>query len=121
MADGILFFAGWSPGGEDDPENAMPDVRLAAQGPGQEQATRPYLAKKPRRHSKDFFDNQDQNKDGSITRDEWDTILKFMNEGKNSAFALKPGGTGDVTESHVLWKQTKGLPYVPSAIVYRGQ
>jgi hypothetical protein len=48
-------------------------------------------------------------------------ILKFMNEGQNSAFALKPGGSGDVTESHVLWKQTKGLPYIPSAIVYRGQ
>jgi outer membrane protein assembly factor BamB len=44
-----------------------------------------------------------------------------MQEGKNIAFALKPGGTGDVTASHVLWKQTKGLPYVASAIAYRGQ
>jgi len=68
-----------------------------------------------------FFDNQDLNKDGKITRDEWDTILKFMSEGKNSAFALKPGGTGDVTTSHVLWKKTKGLPYLASALVYRGQ
>ena len=40
---------------------------------------------------------------------------------RNSAFALKPGGSGDVTETHVLWKQTSGLPYVASAIVYRGQ
>jgi len=40
-----------------------------------------------------------------------------MAEGKNSAFALKPGGTGDVTTSHVLWTKTKGLPYVPSAIL----
>jgi outer membrane protein assembly factor BamB len=68
-----------------------------------------------------FFDNQDMNKDGQITRDEWDAILKFMSEGKNSAFALKPGGKGDVTESHVLWKKTKGLPYIASAIAYRGQ
>ena len=59
-----------------------------------------------------FFDNQDANKDGKITRDEWDTILKFMAEGKNSAFALKAGGSGDVTKSHVLWKKTRGLPYV---------
>ena len=68
-----------------------------------------------------FFDNQDANKDGKITRDEWDMILKFMSEGKNSAFALKPGGTGDVTTSHVLWKKTKGMPYIPSALVYHGQ
>jgi outer membrane protein assembly factor BamB len=68
-----------------------------------------------------FFDNQDANKDGRITRDEWDTITKFMSEGKNSAFALKTGGKGDISESHVLWKKTKGLPYITSAIAYRGQ
>ena len=68
-----------------------------------------------------FFDNQDTNKDGKITRDEWDAIIKFMSEGKNSAFALKPGGTGDVTTSHVLWKKTKGLPYIASALVYGNQ
>jgi len=44
-----------------------------------------------------------------------------MSEGKNSAFALKAGGSGDVTTSHTLWKNTKGLPYVASAILYRGQ
>jgi outer membrane protein assembly factor BamB len=47
--------------------------------------------------------------------------MKFMKEGENSAFALKPGGDGDVTESHVLWKRTKGLPYIASALIYRGQ
>ena len=39
---------------------------------------------------------------------------------KNSAFALPPGGTGDVT-NRMRWKQTKGLPYVASAIVVGGQ
>src|SRR4051812_15502345 len=70
---------------------------------------------------KGFFDAVDANKDGKVTREEWDTVLKFMAEGKNSAFALKAGGSGDVTGSHVLWKQTKGLPYIPSALAYRGQ
>jgi outer membrane protein assembly factor BamB len=44
-----------------------------------------------------------------------------MSEGKSSAFAMKAGGSGDISESHVLWKHTKGLPYVTSAIVYHGQ
>ena len=70
---------------------------------------------------KDFFDSMDENKDGKITRNEWDAVLKFMAAGKNSAFAVKPGGAGDVTKSHVLWTKTKGLPYIPSAIAYRGQ
>ena len=68
-----------------------------------------------------FFDNQDTNKDGKITRDEWDALAKFVAEGKNSASALKAGGAGDITSSHVLWKKTKGLPWITSALLYRGQ
>jgi len=35
------------------------------------------------------------------------------------AFALRPGGSGDITDSpRVLWKYTKGTAYVPSPILY---
>ena len=68
-----------------------------------------------------FFDNQDANKNGFVEREEFEMIMTFMSQGKNTAFALKPGGSGDVTESHVLWKKTKGLPYIPTAIAYAGQ
>lgn len=120
VADGTLFFAGWSPGGPDDKENQMPtfDSLLKDLDKNKDGALSREEAEKT---FEGFFDSQDTNKDGKVTRDEYDVILKFMSEGKNTAFALKPGGTGDVTESHVLWKKTKGLPYVPSAIVYRGQ
>ena len=56
-----------------------------------------------------------------ITREEYDVIMKFMSDGTNSAFALRAGGTGDVTNTHMLWQQTKGLPYIASAIVVGGQ
>ena len=35
------------------------------------------------------------------TRDEWDGMLKYIAAAKNSAFALKPGGTGNITESNI--------------------
>ena len=119
-ADGTLFFAGGDSGGPDDKEMQIPSFddmlkKLDKDGDGalsREEAEKAFEG---------FFDNQDLNHDGKITRDEWDTIIKFMKEGKNSAFALKPGGTGDVTTSHVLWKKTKGLPYLASALLYRGQ
>jgi outer membrane protein assembly factor BamB len=120
-ADGTLFFAGYSPGGPDD-DFKMPtfDALLKeadANGDGaisREEAQKLVMLK-------DFFDNHDTNKDGKISRDEWDTVLKFMSQGKSSAMALKAGGTGDVTGSHVLWKKTKGVPHIASAILYRGQ
>jgi outer membrane protein assembly factor BamB len=121
-ADGILYFAGWSPGGPDDPDPAhqMPsyDAMLKQLDADKDGALSKAEAEKT---FEGFFDAQDLNKDGKITRDEWESIIKFMTEGKNVAFALKPGGTGDVSESHVLWRKTRGLPYIPSAIVYRGQ
>ncbi len=36
------------------------------------------------------------------------------------ALAVRPGGAGDVTDSRVLWKYTKGTAYVPSPILYDG-
>ena len=120
-----LYFAGWSPGGSggDDGDFTMPtfDEILAmnnadANNDGiyskEEAAGSPF---------ENFFDNNDPNKDGMIVREEWDAMLAQMQAGVNSAFALTPGGKGDITESNVLWKQTRGLPYVPSAILYRDQ
>jgi outer membrane protein assembly factor BamB len=120
IADGKLFFAGWSPGGSDDKEFQMPafDSLLKDLDKDKDGALSRQEAEKT---FADFFDSQDANGDGKVSRDEWDMILKFMKEGKNVAFALKSGGSGDVTKSHVLWQQTKGLPYVASAIVYGGQ
>ena len=47
----------------------------------------------------------------------------FISTGYNDAsvLAIKVDGKGDVTDTHVLWKKKKGLPYIGSALVYRGQ
>lgn len=120
LYDGKIFYAGWSPGDAEDKEFKMPtfDKLMEADADkdgklSREESEKSFLA--------GFFDNNDTNKDGFITREEWDTQLKFMSVAKNSAFCVKPGGKGDVTKSHVVWKGTKGLPYVPSGILYKGQ
>jgi outer membrane protein assembly factor BamB len=122
-SDGNLYFAGWSPGGADDAEFKMPTFDQLVAGSGGDADGDGALSKAEAQNGmlKDYFDSNDANKDGRITRVEWDTTLEFMAAAKNSAFALKPGGTGDVTQSHAVWTHTKGLPYVSSAIVYRGQ
>ncbi len=121
VAEGRLFFAGWSPGGPDDKSFQLPsfdDVLKQADAVKEGVLTR---EKAQKTFFKDMFDAVDANRDGVVTRDEWDAIIKFVAEGKNSAFALKPGGTGDVSRSSVLWTRTKGLPYISSGIVAGGQ
>ncbi len=123
ISEGTLFFAGWSPGASDDKEFQMPEFDAFLKEGNADADGNGELSKSEADKTmlKDFFDLQDANSDGKLTRDEWDQMVKFMRAGENTAFALKPGGSGALAESHVLWKQTKGLPYIASAIVVGGQ
>lgn len=48
--------------------------------------------------------------------------LIFASSGRGGpTIAIRPGGQGNVTDTHVAWKAPKGSPFVPSPIVYRGQ
>ncbi|HEY2413468.1 MAG TPA: PQQ-binding-like beta-propeller repeat protein [Pirellulaceae bacterium] len=122
-ADGTLYFAGWSPGDARDKDFKMPSFdELLAQNDADANHDG-ILSKEESQKTmiKDFFENQDQNHDGLLTRDEWEGMLKYISAAKNSAFALKLGGVGNITETNVLWQKTTGLPYVASGIFYRGQ
>jgi outer membrane protein assembly factor BamB len=120
VADGRLVYAGWSYGGSD--EFKMPSFDDILKQAGEEQLGYLTKAGAAKTMLKDDFDNFDSDKKGKITREEWDGMAKYMASGKNVAFALTAGGTGDVTRSHVAWTVTKkGLPYIPSPLVYRGR
>jgi outer membrane protein assembly factor BamB len=118
--DGNLYFAAWSPGSADDMAIKPPPFDLMLVGDTNGDGA---IAKNEATAGaiKGFFDSIDLNKDGKITRSEWDDALALVAASKNSAFALQPGGNGDVTETNVRWRKAEGLPYVASAIVYGGQ
>jgi outer membrane protein assembly factor BamB len=45
--------------------------------------------------------------------------LVFCSSGRaGPTLAIKPGGKGDVTETHVAWSSARGSPFVPSALVH---
>ena len=45
--------------------------------------------------------------------------LIFCSSGRaGPTLAIRPGGRGDVTDTHVAWKTTRGSPFVPSPLVY---
>ena len=121
VADDTLFYAGWSPGDPAEKDFKMPAYDDLLKQAGEEKLGYLTKAGADKTMLKGFFDNNDTNKDGKLTREEWNASLKYMAASRNSTFALKSGGMGDVTKTHMLWKKTKGLPYVPSAIVYRDQ
>jgi hypothetical protein len=77
--------------------------------------------------------SKDESPDESITKlwflydlndndvlDEYDwRYLLARGTAKNGLYAIKLGGRGDVSSSHVLWRYDKGLPNIPSPLLYQ--
>jgi outer membrane protein assembly factor BamB len=62
--------------------------------------------------------------DSTISRIVTGQGLLFINTGGNPGgselWAMRPGGTGDVTESHVVWKLTEDAPHQSSPVLVDG-
>lgn len=117
VGDGLLHFAGWSPGKGDAP---MPSFEQLAAGldKNKDGAITPDEAKGTPLES--FFRAQDVNGDGKLTAEDSEAMKAMMSKGENVLVAVRPGGQGELSASHVAWKQTRGLPYVPSPLYYQG-
>ena len=56
----------------------------------------------------------DLDRDGFLNEREWN-FFRIRRASRNAMLAVKLGGSGDVTNTHVLWRYEKSLPDVPAA------
>lgn len=61
----------------------------------------------------------DADKDERIDRSEWESMSEIFNKSENALLAIKPGANA-TAQPTLTWKQTRGLPYVPSPLAYKG-
>lgn len=62
---------------------------------------------------------RDKDHDGVITKEEWDAGVAFVAANEDMVMAVRPGGSGDITNSHVAWKAKQGISEIPSPLFYR--
>jgi outer membrane protein assembly factor BamB len=67
----------------------------------------------------DRFFRIDLDQDKKLDEPEWQKYARVFELAQNTLLAIRPGGQGDVTDSAMVWEYRKGLPYVPSPLVYR--
>ncbi|HUG80239.1 MAG TPA: PQQ-binding-like beta-propeller repeat protein [Bryobacterales bacterium] len=60
----------------------------------------------------------DLDRDGFLNEREWE-FFRTRRAARNGLLAVKLGGSGDVTDTHVRWRFEKSLPDVPSPLVYK--
>ncbi len=115
---GLIYAGGWTPGSG---VSRMPDFGgLIALGDADQdgELTRSEAPEGPARM---HFSYIDADKNGRVTREEYETLARIFEDSKNALLAVRPDGTGDVTESHVVWEANRGLPYAPSPLWYEGR
>ena len=118
LAGDRLYFNGWAPGGEPSERIELPtfDEMIAAHDKnGDRKLSKDEV---PKNWHPGTWDMQDLDKDGLFDAKDWQ-YYRLRRTSSNSAMAIKLGGRGDVTESHVLWRYDKSLPDVPGILLYR--
>jgi outer membrane protein assembly factor BamB len=116
-AEGMVFYAAWSDGKEDDP---LPVWETFLEKYDKNKDGVASLDEFDE-NSREYFRGYDVNRDGKIDRSDWDLIKASVAKGENVMVAVKPGGRGDISQSHVAWKATRGLPYISSPLYYDGR
>ena len=66
-----------------------------------------------------FEEYLDLDNSGFLEARDWEQYRE-RRLGENGLRAYRLGGKGDLTETHLMWKNARSLPNVPSPLVYRG-
>ncbi len=118
--DGVLYVAAWSPGADETDRIQAPPYEELMREQDKNQNGTLELEEVSDAALKQRFTQIDRDKDHHITRLEYENMRQIFTNAQNRVLAIKPGGQGDITQSHVLWSYPKMLPYVPSPLHYQG-
>jgi outer membrane protein assembly factor BamB len=118
IVDDVVYFSGWTTGNDEGQQVDLPPFSEVA---GAADANRDgKLAQKelpPAWQPTGTWRAIDLDRDGYLNEREW-TFFRTRRASRNALLAVKLGGSGDVTDSNVLWRHEKSLPDVPSPLVY---
>lgn len=135
-ANGMIYFGGWTTahvGGQSRVESAFEEGVLTAREKEDPRAFferfdlnkdgRLAQSEFPEGRARDAFNWADKNASGFVEMEEWAPLYSnnVARSGRNVLLAIAAGGRNDITDTHVKWEVTKGLPYVSSPLAYRGR
>ncbi len=121
VGDGMLFLSSWNVGGDEGDRITMPPFAEFAAQYDRKKDGKLTIDEFPAGPIRERFTQIDLNKDGIVTEAEYNNMAAMFEKAENSLLAIRAGGQGDITASHVAWKVTKSLPYVSSPLYYHGR
>ena len=119
--NGMIYVATWTPGGD-------PGERITMEPFGEaiskfDKNTDKMISQEELPKDSpvlDRFFRIDLNQNKQLEEDEWKRHATVFERAQNVAVALEPGLRGALTPQYVRWTYTRGLPTVPSSVVFDG-
>ncbi|MBI4903936.1 MAG: PQQ-binding-like beta-propeller repeat protein [Acidobacteria bacterium] len=118
IAGDTLYFNGWTTGNDAGQQVDLPPFAevIAAADANRDGKLAPVELPKPWQPT-GTWRAVDLDRDGFLNEREW-TFFRTRRASRNAMLAVRLGGSGDVTDTHVLWRFEKSLPDVPAPLVY---
>lgn len=119
--DGLIYAHWWESGGEAEttPETPTYAEMLAKHDADKDgRISKEEYARNDERLRRGF-ENIDLALDGFIDERDWENN-RARRASRNSLLAVRPGGRGDVTATHIQWRMQKFLPNCPTPLIYDG-
>jgi outer membrane protein assembly factor BamB len=114
-----IFINGWEIGGDQEPHGKVPEFAKILADRDRDHDGKISAEESPAGFPYDKFVESDLNHDGYIDQHEWE-FYQTRNAADNNVVAIRAGGHGDVTKTHVLWRYRKAVPNTSSPLFYQG-
>jgi outer membrane protein assembly factor BamB len=115
---GRLYVSTWSPGGDTEARIGMEPWDVAVKQWDVNKDGKLARNEVDNKDVQDRFFRIDLNQDKSLDRDEWIKYARVFELARNSLMAIQLDDQSP-TSPTIAWQHDKGLPYVPSPLVYR--
>ena len=117
----LIYLATWTPGGDPGERIAMEsfDEALKKYDKNSDKTVSPDELPEGSPVLERFF-RIDLNQNKQLDEEEWKRHASVFERAQNIAVALEPGTRGQLAPQYVRWSNTRGLPIVPSSVVYDG-
>jgi len=119
IAGDMLYFNGWTTGNDAGQQVDLPPFAEVAAAADANHDGKLAQAELPQPwQPTGTWRAIDLDRDGFLNEREW-SFFRTRRASRNGLLAVKLGGSGDVTDTHVQWRFEKSLPDVPAPLVYK--
>ncbi len=121
VSGGLVYIATWTPGGDPGERISMEPFPQALTSYDKNMDKMISADELPKDSPVlDRFFRIDLNQNKQLEEDEWKRHALVFEKAQNVAVAIEPGTRGALAPQYVRWSYNRGLPTVPSSVVYDG-